>query len=86
MRRLLYKLFGWQKTCKHIWISTELFDKSKNPKCIICKHGFDELNVNNTTDREKHLKNIAKHNVPKSGQEKRRERRKRIRDAETKNK
>lgn len=76
MRRLLYKLFGWQKTCKHIFNSTELFDKTKKAKCLICRHGFDELNECNITDRDKHLKNIAKHNVPKSGQEKRRERRK----------
>lgn len=75
MIRLLYKLFGWQKTCKHVFISTELFDKNSKAKCTICKHGFDELNVNNNTDRDKHLKNIAKHNIPKSGQEKRRARR-----------
>ena len=76
MKRLLYKLLGWQKTCKHVWKSTELFDKSIDPKCTICKHGFKELNVYNVTDKEKHLKDIAKRNVDKSGQEKRREKRK----------
>lgn len=76
MRRLLYKLFGWQKNCKHVFNSNELFNKESKSKCLICKHGFDELNVNNETDKEKHLKSIARHNIAKSGQQKRRERRK----------
>ena len=76
MKRLIYKLFGWQKKCKHVFNSKELFDKTSKAKCLTCGHGFDELNKDNVTDKEKHLKNIAKHNYSKSGQEKRRERRK----------
>jgi len=76
MRRLFYRLTGKYKTCKHIWKSSELFDKSIEPKCTICKHGFNFLNKDNTVDSEKHLKNIAKHNVQKDGQSKRRQRRK----------
>jgi hypothetical protein len=71
MRKLFYRLTGKYKTCKHIFISTELFDKSIDPKCTICKHSFDWLNKDNVFDREKFLKDIAK-----SGQENRRERRK----------
>lgn len=76
MRRLIYRLFGWQKTCKHVFISTELFDRENKAKCTICGHGFDELNVNNVTDKEKHLKDIARRNIAPTGQSKRRERRK----------
>lgn len=76
MKRLIYKLFGWDNKCKHVFISTELFDKSIDPKCTICKSRFNEINKDNIVDREKHLKDIAKRNVPKSGQEKRRQRRK----------
>lgn len=76
MKRLFYKLFGWQKTCKHVWKSSELFDKSIEPKCTICAHTFKEVNECNVTDKEKHLRDIAKNNVSKCGQEKRREKRK----------